>query len=427
VNSDVLSEEGKGDETETPMKEELIAAARAGFSVQDLEQAENEIAQMNKVSFNSPSSAKFRCPVSSKIIKAIIREKSLKHYGKPWQGSLPKPRISPPRTLGDAVTKNSFVRLRGGRLQPKSFKMALPSTIEGTNEVFAPAMLSDHSEGWLLLPSLVASQERSKANLAPDPMPNFQIPNLEKKNEHTGSFVIMNGDCKAWFHPSKGLNVLFSRVGPKPADFKVLSREALHPNCKRSSTQPSSQRRRSYADALKMDGGGGKGFRSGHRDEEDRDRQQNYGNMNSGGNSGNNSDRQPFNPRRNAQLRYNPRHDRGRAYGSHARGWQRNHHPGYCFSCSRINMDRARAGQTSAQVIANNNQAVSQRASGDLMNQNSNNTQQSQQEPEVPEVFKDQKSGKAKIEEGSSGEGNKLFCFRCYKLGHGKLECKAKL
>jgi hypothetical protein len=238
VNSDVLSEEGKGDETETPMKEELIAAARAGFSVQDLEQAEDEIAQMNKVSFNSPSSAKFRCPVSSKIIKAIIREKSLKHYGKPWQGSLPKPRISPPRTLGDAMIKHSFVRLQGGRLQPKSFKMALPSTIEGTNEVFAPAMQSDHSEGCLPLPSLAASQERSKANLASDPMPNFQIPNLEKKNEHTGSFVIMNGDCKAWFHPSKGLNVLFSRVGPKPADFKALSREALNPNCKRSSTQP---------------------------------------------------------------------------------------------------------------------------------------------------------------------------------------------
>jgi hypothetical protein len=93
------------------------------------------------------------------------------------------------------------------------------------------------------------------------------------------------------------------------------------------------------------------GFRSGRRDEEDRDRQQNCENMNSGGNSGNNSDHQPFNPRHNAQLRYNPGHDRGRAYGSHARGWQRNHHPGYCFSGSRINVDRARAGQTSAQVI----------------------------------------------------------------------------
>jgi hypothetical protein len=74
-----------------------------------------------------------------------------------------------------------------------------------------------------------------------------------------------------------------------------------------------------------------------------------------------------------------------------------------------------------------NSQAASQHVAGDPTIQNSNNTQQSQQEPEVPEVFKTPKAGKAKIEEGSSGEGNKPFCFRCYKTGHGKLECKEKL
>jgi hypothetical protein len=42
-------------------------------------------------------------------------------------------------------------------------------------------------------------------------------------------------------------------------------------------------------------------------------------------------------------------------------------------------------------------------------------------------VFKDQKAGKAKVDERSSGDGSKPFCFRCYKPGHGKLECKAKL
>jgi hypothetical protein len=31
------------------------------------------------------------------------------------------------------------------------------------------------------------------------------------------------------------------------------------------------------------------------------------------------------------------------------------------------------------------------------------------------------------VDEGSSGEGSKPFCFICYKPGHGKLECKAKL
>jgi hypothetical protein len=49
-------------------------------------------------------------------------------------------------------------------------------------------------------------------------------------------------------------------------------------------------------------------------------------------------------------------------------------------------------------------------------------------EPKVPEVFKNEKAGKTKVEEGQSGEGeDKPFCFQCYKLGHGKLVCKAKL
>jgi hypothetical protein len=38
-----------------------------------------------------------------------------------------------------------------------------------------------------------------------------------------------------------------------------------------------------------------------------------------------------------------------------------------------------------------------------------------------------QKAGKEKVDDGSLGEGNKPFCFRCYKPGHGKLECVAKL
>jgi hypothetical protein len=49
-------------------------------------------------------------------------------------------------------------------------------------------------------------------------------------------------------------------------------------------------------------------------------------------------------------------------------------------------------------------------------------------EPKALEVFKNEKAGKANVDEGQSGEGeDKPFCFRCYKLGHGKLVCKAKL
>jgi hypothetical protein len=106
---DFGSEEDQSDEDEeitTQTTDEFIAAvARVGFTLQDLIQAENEIESAEKVSFSSPLSSDFRCPLSGKIINAITRERSLKCDGKPWKGSLPKPRISRPKTLGDAVIK----------------------------------------------------------------------------------------------------------------------------------------------------------------------------------------------------------------------------------------------------------------------------------------------------------------------------------
>jgi hypothetical protein len=89
-----------------------------------------------------------------------------------------------------------------------------------------------------------------------------------------------------------------------------------------------------------MEGTGSrKGDSGGHRDEHDRARLQDFENQGSGGDPANTGDRRPFNPRRNMNLWYNPGHDRGRAYGSYARGWQRQQHPGYRFSESRINLD----------------------------------------------------------------------------------------
>jgi hypothetical protein len=41
---------------------------------------------------------------------------------------VPKPRVSTPKTLGDAVIKNSHIRLRRGQKMSMLFKMSLPST-----------------------------------------------------------------------------------------------------------------------------------------------------------------------------------------------------------------------------------------------------------------------------------------------------------
>jgi hypothetical protein len=91
---------------------------------------ETELQELSEVRQLSTYSLHARYPQAGRIIRAIIREKSLKHHTKPWSGPLPRPRISPPRTLGDAVIKNSYLRLKGGRLMPQSFKMALPSMIQ---------------------------------------------------------------------------------------------------------------------------------------------------------------------------------------------------------------------------------------------------------------------------------------------------------
>jgi hypothetical protein len=97
---------------------------------------------------------------------------------------------------------------------------------------------------------------------------------------------------------------------------------------------------------------------------------------------------------------------------------------------NQLGLCKSWAATCKCSTRANNSQATTQRAECEPTTQNSNGTQQTQQEPAAPEVFNAQKAAKAKIEEGSSGEGIKPFkpfCFRCYKPGHGKLECKVKL
>jgi hypothetical protein len=53
-----------------------------------------------------------------------------------------------------------------------------------------------------------------------------------------------------------------------------------------------------------------------------------------GQSSGRNPSDRHFNPARNGQLRYNPGHNIGRAYGGYAQGWQRQQHPSYYFAGS---------------------------------------------------------------------------------------------
>jgi hypothetical protein len=144
---------------------------------------------------------------------------------------------------------------------------------------------------------------------------------------------------------------------------------------------------------------------------------------------------------------YNLGHERGRAYGGYARGWQRRPYQGYKYSESLFN---GSVGQGGGNHVAGQNASLKtgsrttpqHQAAAEMENPRREvATSHSQEEDrvqkagkmmdsnlQVSEVFKNEKVGKAKVDEGRSrGTDDKPFCFRCYKPGHGKLACTAKL
>jgi hypothetical protein len=87
--------------TQSPSTPEFIGEALdAGFTIDQLARAEKAL-----VSGNSSSSSDRHLP-SSVVTKLVQR----KLVGAPWQGPLPPPRVSPPRTLRDCVVKATFFK-----------------------------------------------------------------------------------------------------------------------------------------------------------------------------------------------------------------------------------------------------------------------------------------------------------------------------
>jgi hypothetical protein len=134
------------------------------------------------------------------------------------------------------------------------------------------------------------------------------------------------------------------------------------------------------------------------------------------------------------------------------RGWQRRPYRGYRYSGSRFNggVGRGSGDQGTGQNASHVHGArptvqiqipaggeTSRRGASDSQGQvdfRAQKTWRAEVVPQVPEVFKNEKAGKAKVDEGRSSEGgrgdvgdDKPFCFRCYKPGHGKLVCTSKL
>jgi hypothetical protein len=212
--------------------------------------------------------------------------------------------------------------------------------------------------------------------------------------------LIQNGSAWAWFYPSKGLNALISRAGkPKITGIKA-ARLANPENLNPRPHKPHEWQRHTYAEIVKMSAGGddGKGQDAGRGNGDDHGRADAKGAVNTGSGTGawntahGNGGRHDCNPAR-SNLGYNPGHTRGPAYQGYARGWQRPPHRGYQYSGSRFhgNVGRGRGDSFAGQATPHAN-AVSPNS------------------------------------QSAHAEGkDKPFCFRCWKPGHGKLDCVAQL
>jgi hypothetical protein len=237
------------------------------------------------------------------------------------------------------------------------FKIALPSMIQNPKGNKLISSANSQNDEWPPLQFSSISQARTE-NSTLEMAPATQTSNFELDFSTSDRMFIQNGKLKAWFHPSRGLNVLFKWAGPKPDGMKPLahSLQNQNPSCN-SIAVPLSHQKRFYVEVLKMDAGGNsKGSGSGRREDEECNRAPAHGGQSSGGNPGD----WLFNPIHNGQLRYNPGHNTDRAYEGYARGWQRQQHPSYCFVGSRMN-DRARAGQPPVQNSHRSNQLQPQR------------------------------------------------------------------
>lgn len=87
---------------------EFIAEARrAGFSMEDLVRAENELTTASTKTSQGTTST----PLATRILDSMVQRR---RAGRPWLGPLPPPRVSPVRTLGDELNK----AIRSKKLSP---------------------------------------------------------------------------------------------------------------------------------------------------------------------------------------------------------------------------------------------------------------------------------------------------------------------
>lgn len=188
-------------EDEDPSTPDFIdQATRAGFTLDQLCKAEKALESGN----SNPCSSDVR--LAKSIVSKLVQNK---YSGAPWKGPLPPPRVSPPRTLGDVISKAAY------RCSP------------------AVNMRSSYSFD-------VLSESRSMNAAGTDILKNFELPDPNSKEQVTDfpplsparvTDLSVHGDGGSttgskqidkvflgpgkFFRPTKGLCALFARTGTR--------------------------------------------------------------------------------------------------------------------------------------------------------------------------------------------------------------------
>ncbi|CAN6175788.1 unnamed protein product [Urochloa humidicola] len=161
----------------------------------------------------------------------MVQQKST---GCPWQGPLPPPRVLPPRTLGDELTKATRVAKRFPRQTTTAPGLFPAIAGDATQEMGTPGTTAE---------TLPFSKSESTTALTEATSTEFWKLNQLPIQKDVGLGKIPIGQGR-WFRPTPGLVALFSRTGTRI--------KPRHNNTQHKSP-PAAQ---SYAEVVRIGGGG---------------------------------------------------------------------------------------------------------------------------------------------------------------------------
>lgn len=204
-DSDEASEtESTESEVNSITSTELLQEAKeAGFTMSDIEKAVLELRSPSPGSKKS-NTVKWEGSVAKRIIDTLVERRT---SCKPWQGRLPPPRVSPLRTLGDALAQ--------AKIQVTPTNLSLRSSLKYKKRCSSPSVSSAARQSPASAVTAAGSVFHGKsAQFTGDTGSNLNL-HLNAMGRHNAIMGQKTFDIKAKipYKPPPGLVALFARTG----------------------------------------------------------------------------------------------------------------------------------------------------------------------------------------------------------------------